>query len=112
MFLIVVKYLIPKGYRGMTVFPFVLMKYDFDKGNKTFVNHEKIHLKQQLEMLILPFFVWYFLEFFIRFIQYKNRDLAYRNISFEREAYAKETDLNYLKTRSFFQFLKYIQLNK
>ncbi|MNL12216.1 hypothetical protein D3C87_1330780 [compost metagenome] len=110
MFLIVVKYLIPKGYRGMAVFPFVLVKYDFDKTNGVFVNHEKIHLRQQIEMLILPFFIWYVFEFLIRFIQYKNKDLAYRNISFEREAYTNETNLNYLKNRSFFQFLNYIKL--
>ncbi|MGO4770803.1 hypothetical protein ACEN2I_04020 [Flavobacterium sp. W22_SRS_FK3] len=110
MFLIVAKYLIPRGYRGMAVFPFVLVKYDFDKVNKIFVNHEKIHLRQQLEMLVLPFFIWYFFEYLIRLFQYKNKDLAYRNISFEREAYAKETDYVYLKNRSFFQFLKYITL--
>ena len=110
MFLIVAKYLIPKGYRGMAVFPFVVVKYGFDKTNSIFVNHEKIHLKQQLEMLILPFFIWYFLEYLIRLIQYKNRDLAYRNISFEREAYANECDFQYLKKRSLFQFLKYITL--
>ncbi|GAA3767117.1 hypothetical protein [Flavobacterium ginsengiterrae] len=110
MFLIVAKYLIPKGYRGMAVFPFVLMKYDVDKTNAVFVNHEKIHLKQQLELLIIPFFIWYFLEYLIRLIQYKNGALAYRNISFEREAYTKERDLNYLKNRSFFQFLNYIKL--
>ncbi|QSW90363.1 MULTISPECIES: hypothetical protein [Flavobacterium] len=109
MFLIVAKYLIPNGYRGMAVFPFIVMKYDFDKRNETFVNHEKIHLRQQIELLILPFFIWYILEFIIRLIQYQNKDLAYRNISFEREAYTKETDLNYLKNRSFFQFLKYIK---
>jgi len=110
MFLIVAKYLIPKGYRGMAVFPFVVVKYDFDKTNWTFVNHEKIHLKQQLELLILPFFIWYFFEYLIRLIQYKNKDLAYRNISFEREAYSNERNSNYLKNRSFFQFLKYITL--
>ncbi|WP_029273413.1 hypothetical protein [Flavobacterium sp. KJJ] len=110
MFLIVAKYLIPKGYRGMAVFPFVLMKYDLDKKNEVFVNHEKIHLRQQLELLIIPFFVFYFLEYIVRLIQYKNAALAYRNISFEREAYANETNLNYLKNRSFFQFLKYITL--
>jgi len=110
MFLIVAKYLIPKGYRGMAVFPFVLMKYDFDKTNQTFVNHEKIHLRQQIEMLVLPFFIFYFLEYLVRLIQYKNAALAYRNISFEREAYTNETDFDYLKNRSFFQFLKYITL--
>ncbi|MCP2028841.1 hypothetical protein L1276_004012 [Flavobacterium sp. HSC-32F16] len=112
MFLIVAKYLIPKGYRGMAVFPFVLVKYDLDKTNGVFVNHEKIHLRQQLELLIIPFFVWYFLEYLIRLIQYKNAGLAYRNISFEREAYDKESDLNYLKNRSFFQFLHFIKSNK
>jgi hypothetical protein len=110
MFLIVAKYLIPKGYRGMAVFPFVVLKYDFDKANETFVNHERIHLKQQIELLIIPFFAWYFLEYLFRLVQYKNKYLSYRNISFEREAYAKETDLNYLKNRSFFQFLNYIKL--
>jgi hypothetical protein len=110
MFLIVAKYLIPKGYRGMAVFPFVLMKYDFDKANQTFVNHEKIHLKQQKELLVIPFFIWYFLEYLFRLMQYRNKDLAYRNISFEREAYAKETDSDYLKNRSFFEFLNYIKL--
>ncbi|SHH79850.1 hypothetical protein [Flavobacterium defluvii] len=110
MFLIVAKYLIPKGYRAMAVFPFVIVKYDFDKKNGVFVNHEKIHLRQQLELFIIPFFVWYFLEYFIRLIQYKNAAFAYRNISFEREAYAKETDFNYLKNRSYFQFLHYIKI--
>jgi hypothetical protein len=110
MFLIVAKYLIPKGYRGMAVFPFILIKYDFDKSNGVFLNHEKIHLRQQLELLIIPFFIWYVLEYLIRLVQYQNMDLAYRNISFEREAYAKETELDYLKNRSFFQFLHYITL--
>ncbi|WP_219634567.1 hypothetical protein, partial [Flavobacterium chungangense] len=86
--------------------------YYKDQVNVVFLNHEKIHLRQQIEMLILPFFIWYILEFFIRFIQYKNRDLAYRNISFEREAYIKETDLNYLRNRSFFQFLHYMKSNQ
>ncbi|PXY43273.1 FHA domain-containing protein [Flavobacterium hydrophilum] len=110
MFVIVVKYLIPKGYSGMAVFPFILVKYDFNKTNGVFLNHEKIHLRQQLEMLVVPFFIWYILEYLIRLIQYKNKDLAYRNISFEREAYSNEIDLSYLKRRSFFKFLHYIKL--
>lgn len=110
MFLIVAKYLIPKGYRGMTIFPFILIKYDFDKENKVFLNHEKIHLKQQLELLIIPFFIWYFIEFLIRWVQYKNFNLGYQNISFEREAYTNETNFNYLKNRSLFRSLNYLTL--
>jgi hypothetical protein len=110
MFVIVAKYLIPKGYRGLTVFPFVFIKYRFDKENKVLVNHEKLHIRQQLELLILPFFVWYFVEYAVRLLQYKNANLAYRNISFEREAYANELDLDYLETRRFFSFLKYLKV--
>ena len=110
MFLIVAKYLIPKGYSGMTVFPFVFLKHSVDKGNVIFVNHEKIHLRQQLELLILPFFIWYFLEFIFRLAQYRNANLAYRNISFEREAYDNESNLVYLKERSFLRFLNYIRI--
>jgi hypothetical protein len=112
MFVIVAKYLIPKGYRGLTVFPFVLIKYRFDKENIVLVNHEKIHIRQQLELLVLPFFLWYFVEYAVRLLQYKNANLAYRNISFEREAYANELDLDYLETRSFFRFLKYLRENR
>ncbi len=72
------------------------------------MNHEKIHLRQQLELLILPFLVWYVLEFFIRLIQYKNWDLSYRNISFEREAYQNEKKLDYLQKRPFFRFTHYL----
>ena len=109
MFLIVAKYLIPKGYSGMTVFPFVFVRNTKDKGHLIFINHEKIHLRQQLELLILPFFIWYGLEYFFRLFQYKNTQLAYRNISFEREAYANETNLNYLKNRKLFKFVRYLK---
>ena len=58
-------------------------------------------------MLVLPFFVIYLTVFLIGYLKYKNWQSAYRNISFEREAYANEKDLNYLKKRSFWEFLKY-----
>jgi DMSO/TMAO reductase YedYZ heme-binding membrane subunit len=109
MIVIVVKYLIPKGYRGLAVFPFVFIKYAFDSENKVLVNHEKIHLRQQLELLVLPFFLWYFVEYAVRLLQYKNVNSAYRNISFEREAYANETNSDYLKTRRFFRFWNYLR---
>ena len=108
MFLIVSKYLIPKGFRGLTLFPFVILRDFLDKENKVLLNHEKIHIRQQLELLILPFFLLYFLEYLFRLLQYKDRNNAYRNISFEREAYQNESNLDYLQTRSFWNFRKYI----
>lgn len=112
MFLIVTKYLIPKGFRGFTAFPFVFVKFRLDKENEIFVNHEKIHLRQQRELLVIPFFIWYFLEFFVRLVQFRNTDLAYRNISFEREAYANEKNIDYIRNRTFFRFTKYLTLRK
>ena len=108
MILIVFKYLTPRGFRGLTLFPFVFMADKEDKLNVVFINHEKIHIRQQLELLVLPFYIWYFLEFLVRWFQYKDKFEAYKNISFEREAYSNEKDLNYLKQRSFCRFLKFL----
>ena len=108
MFLIVSKYLIPKGFRGLTLFPFVIIRNFADKDNKVLIHHEKIHIRQQMELLILPFFLLYFLEYLWRLVQFKDRNKAYRNISFEREAYANENDFSYLQNRSLWRFRKYI----
>jgi len=108
MFVIVSRYLIPKGYQGITFFPFILVSNKNLKQNQVMVNHEKIHLRQQLEMFILPFFLWYGIEFLIRWSICKDKNVAYKTISFEREAYTNEKDLNYLKKRSFWKFLDYI----
>lgn len=102
------KYIVPKGYAGITLYPFVFLKNKTLKSNAVLLNHERIHLKQQLELLIIPFYIWYGLEFLYRFIQFKNWQMAYRNISFEKEAYLNEKDLQYLKKRKFWRFLKYL----
>ncbi|RIA10606.1 hypothetical protein OE09_2478 [Flavobacteriaceae bacterium MAR_2010_72] len=102
------KYFVPNGYSALTIFPFVFLKHKFLKGDKILINHEHIHLKQQLELLILPFFVWYGLEFLFRLAAYKKWNLAYKNISFEREAYQNDSNLKYLNSRSFWSFVKYI----
>ena len=107
MYLIVAKYLIPKGFRGLTVYPFILVKYREDLKDSIFINHEKIHIRQQVELLIFPFFIWYLAEYLVRLLQYKNGHLAYKNISFEREAYSEESNLLYLKNRSLYRFCKF-----
>ena len=93
--------------RGITLFPFIILSEKLDRHNLVLLNHEKIHIRQQMEMLVLPFFLLYITEFLLGYIKYKNWHQAYKNISFEREAYANEKDLYYLKQRSFWKFLKY-----
>lgn len=109
MILIVFKYLTPRGFRGLTFFPFVFLTDKDDKLNTVFINHEKIHIRQQLELLILPFYIWYLTEYLFRLIQYKDRKKAYFNVSFEREAYANEKDFIYLKNRKVWRFLIYLR---
>lgn len=110
MFIIVTNYLIPKGFRGLTIFPFVFLRNQCDVSNPILINHEKIHVRQQKELLILPFFIWYIFEYFIWLMILKDRKLAYKNISFEKEAYDNENNPNYLAERKFFIFLKYLKL--
>ena len=75
-------------------------------------NHEKIHWKQQLEMLIIFFYIWYLVEWLINIVivLIKNKPIkdAYYNISFEREAYGNENNFNYLENRKFYTWIKYI----
>ena len=87
----------------MTIFPFIFYRGEL---NDTFVNHERIHLRQQIELLVLPFFVIYILHYLINFIRYANHDKAYRNIIFVKEAYGNERNLDYLKTRKWFQYFR------
>ena len=108
MFLLRARYLVPKGFEGLTIFPFVLIRDAKREKDLVFLNHERIHIRQQAELFVVVFFVWYLTEFLIRLLYYRKRDTAYRNISFEREAYANEKDLNYLKSRSFWEFIKYM----
>ncbi|WP_452221374.1 hypothetical protein [Lacinutrix salivirga] len=105
------KYIVPKGYVGITIFPFVFLKSKTLKNDMVLINHEKIHLRQQIEFLVFPFYILYVLEFIIRLFQYKNWHLAYKNISFEREAYKNEANFNYLQKRPFWNFLNYMSLN-
>ena len=94
-----------RGYKAVTLWPFIFARKELDA---TDMNHECIHGRQQLEMLLLPFLLWYGVEWVIRLIQYGDGKKAYRNISFEREAYEHEDDTEYLKHRGFFSSVKYV----
>lgn len=96
-----------KNFIGISIFPFIILRKKELLKNKILINHEKIHLRQQLELFVFFFYLWYILEFLILFIRYKNAHQAYRNISFEKEAYQNEKNLNFLKSRKFWNFLNF-----
>ena len=104
-----VKIFARKTIRGITLAPFGIYLRDdiYDNKIQKTINHEKIHWQQQMELLILPFYLLYFIEWLIRL--FTNRGKAYRSISFEREAYSNELNKDYLKTRKRFSWFKYMQ---
>lgn len=106
--IIVNKYLIGRHFVGIALWPFIVINNSFLKKDTVFINHEKIHIRQQAELLVAPFYIFYLTEYIIRVIKYRNSQRAYRNISFEREAYCNEENLNYLKTRKPWSFIKYL----
>jgi len=73
------------------------------------INHEAIHTAQIKELLYIFFYLWYLVEWIIKVVKYKDVNKAYRNISFEKEAYIYDYDNEYLKNRSFWEFTKYIK---
>ena len=73
------------------------------------INHERIHTAQMRELLFIPFYVVYVLEWLVRLVQYRDPHKAYLNISFEREAYRHGHDMTYLTRRRHYAFLHYMQ---
>jgi hypothetical protein len=98
--------------QAMALFPFILLKKLSFKDDKILLNHERIHLKQEVELLIIPFYILYLLNYFINLVIYRNHYKAYLNICFEREAYENDKNLDYLKYRGFWAWTKYILVQK
>jgi hypothetical protein len=101
----------PKNIIGMTLFPFVFIDRNWKNkvSEQTYaetIRHESIHIQQQLEMLVIPFYFWYGLEFCLRCIG--GNVNAYSSLCFEQEANSNEKNSDYLKTRKFWAFLKYL----
>ena len=99
--------IVPNGYLGITLFPFIFLKSKKLADNEVLLNHEKIHLRQQLELLIIPFYLIYTLEFLLHLLLKRKWKLAYSGISFEKEAFVNEANPNYLNNRRFWSFMNY-----
>ena len=98
-----------RGISGITLFPFIILHGRLRGTTEAAVtvNHEKIHIRQQLELLVVFFGLWYAVSFIAGLIRGRGRYGAYRNIIFEREAFDRMYDLDYLSRRKLFGFMKY-----
>jgi hypothetical protein len=72
------------------------------------IHHEKIHARQQLEMAWIFFFLWYAIEFIVRFLKLRDPMKAYKHISHEKEAFVNEDNHDYLKNRRPYAWINYL----
>ena len=96
-----------KGFKAVNILG-VMFARRGARVSDVLVNHERIHTAQMREMLYLPFYVWYLLEWILKLVWYRNQNKAYRSISLEREAYGNERDGSYLRKRRHFCWIKMI----
>lgn len=100
--IIVNKILPPKGFLAINLFGIIFSKRELTSIEK---NHEAIHTAQMKELLYVGFYLWYVIEWIFNLFKYWDRMDAYRNISFEKEAYKYQLDLTYLNSRKHYAFL-------
>ena len=116
-----------KGFKALTVFPFIFVRGGVVL-NIVDENHERIHGLQQFELLpfaliltvvllfagcgwwsllALPLYMWWYcVEYIVRLFKPGH---PYRSISFEREAYGNQHDTRYIYERRWFAWLQYIK---
>lgn len=102
----------PKGFAYINLFGVLFTRRVGNISDVAFF-HESIHTKQMRELLYVPFYVLYALEWWVRLIQYRDAHKAYRNISFEREAYAHQGELQgYLDNRKHYHWFRHMFNNE
>lgn len=99
----------PKGFAAINLFGIIIGRKEYGHLSEYELNHEKIHSKQMVELLWVFFYFFYFIEWLIRLMQYRDRLAAYYNISFEREAYSNDKDLSYLEYRKWYASFSYVR---
>lgn len=119
-----------EGYETINLFGILFTRGDIDNIE---YNHESIHTEQIIECMVLAACIilvvclifklslfWLLLSIPMYYIQYgieyvcirafhKKQNDAYHDVSFEEEAYANESDLDYIYNRVPFVWINYIK---
>lgn len=91
--------LIPfRGFKCINLFGILFVREGCVMTQTDF-NHEAIHTAQMKELLYIPFYLLYLMEWLWKLLKYRDGKKAYRNLSHEREAYDNQANPNYLTNR-------------
>lgn len=91
------KYIPFKGFLAINLFGVLFVRGTWRDLNARVLNHEKIHTAQMKELGYVFFYLLYLMEWLFRLCT--GSENAYREISFEREAYDNEGNNEYLHSR-------------
>lgn len=97
-----------KGFLAINLFGTIFVREEY-RGrilSPKLLNHEAIHTEQMKETLYIGFYILYFIFWIIRLLTPPFKT-AYKDISFEQEAYFNEANLNYLETRRPYSWISY-----
>jgi hypothetical protein len=95
---------------AITLWPFILLRSRSSLNDAVLLNHERIHLRQQAEMLLIFFYVLYLIEYLMGRLKGRSHYQSYREISFEREAFNHEFDLEYLNKRQAYSSFRFLSI--
>ena len=98
-----------KGFSAINLFGIVVARKDCLPLSKHILNHEAIHSRQIKELLFVGFYILYLFEWLLRLLYYRNPMKAYKAISFEKEAFENDANMEYLNCRKRFAFVNYIK---
>ena len=86
------------GFKAINLFGLLFVRTGATM-TETDYNHEAIHTAQMRELGYVGFYILYLLEWLRHLASGKTSNAAYHTVSFEREAYAHQSDPEYLETR-------------
>lgn len=99
--IIVNDYIPFKGFKAINLFGILFVRRG-EKMKPYNYNHEAIHTAQMKELFYISFYLIYAAEFLYHLVRKRNWQKAYRSISFEREAFANQSNYHYLDNREAF----------
>ncbi len=101
--------------QGVGIFPFLIIRIHLKLPHKRdeLINHEKIHLIQQVELLIIGAFIFHLCEYiYARFVKKLSKRDSYYFPATEQEAHQNAMNQDYLSQRKPYELFNYIKNKK
>lgn len=93
---------------AITLYPFLFVRTD-TRDNRELIRHEIIHIRQQLELLIIFAWLLYLGEYlYARYIKKFDARQAYYYTALEQEAHRNAMKEDYLSIRPLYAVIRYI----